>query len=324
MTFGTMIDIAIGLALVYLMLSLLAASITELIANILDLRGKNLMKGINAMLTGSFALPAQGAGTVPDPGQAATDSDDLLQKIVKHPLVQPVHAQIRSKVGSAYPSYLPATQFSSAVLDVLRAEGKVADIAAAGKAVLTSLPADNPARIAINGFIAEAGADVDKLKTLIERWFDQSMERVSGIYQRGTQIRLLIIGLLTAMLFNVSTFAVVEALATQETLRESVVKVAEATAKRGEPAVIKSTFDEAKATLENLGLPIGWGRDAKINWPTHIIGWLVTALAVSLGAPFWFNLMTQLLNLRKAGAKPPASGDIVPGGTPTPGKGATS
>lgn len=34
-----------------------------------------------------------------------------------------------------------------------------------------------------------------------------------------------------------------------------------------------------------------------------LVGWLITALAISLGAPFWFDLLNKLVNLRSAGAK---------------------
>jgi hypothetical protein len=36
-----------------------------------------------------------------------------------------------------------------------------------------------------------------------------------------------------------------------------------------------------------------------------LLGWIVTGLLVTLGAPFWFNLLTQLTSLRSTGAKPP-------------------
>ncbi len=40
--------------------------------------------------------------------------------------------------------------------------------------------------------------------------------------------------------------------------------------------------------------------------PWRIPGWLLTGLAVMLGAPFWFDALTKLLNinLRATGKKP--------------------
>jgi hypothetical protein len=305
MTFGTMIDTAIGLTFIYLMLSLLAASITELIASVLNLRGKNLMRGIHSMLTGDFKTP--GAAT-----------DPLVRKIVEHPLVQPVHLNMKGMLGSTYPSYVPGPQFAAAVLDVLR-DGRIAGTMASEAAIGVQALPDGPARTALAAIVAEAGGDIERLRSGLERWFDQSMERVSGIYQRWTQVRLLAIGLATAVLFNVDTVTVAGALSTNEALRASVVKAAESVAAAGETAALQQTYEQAKAALDKLGLPIGWPPAADAAgqagpWPQMLVGWLVTALAVSLGAPFWFNLMTRLLNLRHAGAKPPAAEDVVPGG----------
>ncbi len=35
-----------------------------------------------------------------------------------------------------------------------------------------------------------------------------------------------------------------------------------------------------------------------------IIGWLVTALAITLGAPFWFDMLKKVVNIRNTGSKP--------------------
>lgn len=37
-----------------------------------------------------------------------------------------------------------------------------------------------------------------------------------------------------------------------------------------------------------------------------LAGWLVTALAISIGAPFWFGILQSLVNLRGSGPRPPS------------------
>jgi hypothetical protein len=39
-------------------------------------------------------------------------------------------------------------------------------------------------------------------------------------------------------------------------------------------------------------------------WLTKVLGWFVTGLALSLGAPFWFDLLGKFMNIRGAGPKP--------------------
>jgi hypothetical protein len=77
--------------------------------------------------------------------------------------------------------------------------------------------------------------------------------------------------------------------------------------------------------LESLPIPIGWPsvRDHTDSWwgaaflhsllvPNaagfwKLAGLLATALAVSLGAPFWFDLLQKFLNIRTAGPVPAKS-----------------
>jgi hypothetical protein len=72
--------------------------------------------------------------------------------------------------------------------------------------------------------------------------------------------------------------------------------------------------------IRGLELPIGWvdagvGAEQRRTWPGnhwrrdggwwyqlywHWLGWLITALAVSLGAPFWFDLLNKFISVRSS------------------------
>jgi len=56
--------------------------------------------------------------------------------------------------------------------------------------------------------------------------------------------------------------------------------------------------------LSALGLPIGWDPDRRAEVSNsifqHILGWLLTAFAISLGAPFWFDLLNKFIVIRSA------------------------
>jgi hypothetical protein len=58
--------------------------------------------------------------------------------------------------------------------------------------------------------------------------------------------------------------------------------------------------------LSALGLPLGWREIPKTpdSVLLKIVGLFITIVAVSLGAPFWFDLLNKLVSLRMAGAKP--------------------
>lgn len=70
--------------------------------------------------------------------------------------------------------------------------------------------------------------------------------------------------------------------------------------------------------LQALDLPLGWSgtdvKDAKSFWNyfiqwKHLVGWLATILAICMGAPFWFDVLGKVSNIRGAGPKPSSSSD---------------
>ena len=86
------------------------------------------------------------------------------------------------------------------------------------------------------------------------------------------------------------------------------------------------SFDQLRAAVESVGYPIGWVRDAASGLPFPApqlctagptqagsvaftcsmgcaallipFGWFVTALAVMLGAPFWFDVLNKFMVIR--------------------------
>jgi hypothetical protein len=80
----------------------------------------------------------------------------------------------------------------------------------------------------------------------------------------------------------------------------------------------KCKYLSTQQQIESLGLPIGWddktdpkryftgwswagdlgGWWDQLQW--HWLGWLLTAFAISLGAPFWFDLLNKFIVIRSA------------------------
>ncbi len=77
----------------------------------------------------------------------------------------------------------------------------------------------------------------------------------------------------------------------------------------------KTSLEELKGLLDNeiaeirRPLGLGWeGVDLRelelVDLLSKFFGYILTALAVSLGAPFWFDLLKKLVNIRSSGARP--------------------
>lgn len=322
--FGSAIlDVAIGLIFVFLVMSLIVTAVSELIASKLKLRASNLEEGIRNLLHPRST------------NDSATPAEDLTKKIFDHPLVNSL-----SRPGDK-PSYIPSRTFALSLIDVIsKLDEKAPKAKEDVKALIASLP-NEELKKSLTVLAEEAEQDLEKLKVNIEVWFNNSMDRVSGWYKRRTQFIHVALGIVFAVALNVDTFLIARTLANDSALRDSLVAQAQEFAKKTPDANTdsKKEIEDRIKQLGGLGLPIGWTDepvpglrkwpgwipgtkespepdkpdfDKPVRWGElwgqtlryHIIGWLLTGFAASLGAPFWFDLLNKFMNLRSAGKAP--------------------
>jgi hypothetical protein len=146
------------------------------------------------------------------------------------------------------------------------------------------------------------------------------VDRVSGIYKRISQYVMIVLGVLIALALNVDSIRVAGTLWETPALRAAVVAGATQVAQKQQPAAASNPPDIGRVmssvagsyrNLEETNVPFGWAAD--IGWKDISVrtvgGWAITAAAVGLGAPFWFALLQNLVNMRNAGPKPSGSND---------------
>lgn len=304
---GAALDVVIGLAFTYLLLGILASGMQELVATWMQKRGKDLRKGIATLLAG-----------VDDHGNPSTR---LFDQVIGHGLIEDLSAK-------KLPSYVPARNFALALLEVLR-DGSQAPLFSQVENSIAKLPAGT-ARESLTAFVTHAAGDLDALQRSIERWFDDAMDRLSGVYKRFVRHFTLVCGLIVAIAFNVDSISLARTLWTDPGAREATAAIAQQYVESHKDVAskdIQTMMDEAKQQIVQAPLPIGWtiGPDESgMNaWQIFlhrvfesggsglwlVIGWIITALAVSLGAPFWFDSLQGLLRLRNTGPKPARSAD---------------
>jgi hypothetical protein len=101
---------------------------------------------------------------------------------------------------------------------------------------------------------------------------------------------------------NANTLTIANRLWSDQTIRAAVVQQANQAASQpgGENARdrLENAADDV-ASVAKIGVPMGWSGDAKPNWDgtgwvTTLFGWLLTILAIPLGAPFWFDTLGRL------------------------------
>jgi hypothetical protein len=193
---------------------------------------------------------------------------------------------------------------------------------------------DSDIRDVLMASLAAANNDVGKLRDNVAGWFDSAMERLSGEYKRGAKKLALIVGVVVALVLNADSIDVGKLLWKDETLRAQIVSTASETLKNDravaaahcdstqtpdvQATCLLGELDKETETLRPF--PIGWTLKDLPGWDCDKIwrsignaflwflvkggGVLWTGLALSLGAPFWFDLLQKFMNLRGTGGKP--------------------
>ncbi len=167
---------------------------------------------------------------------------------------------------------------------------------------------------------------VNALRQEIEHNFDNSMERASGVYKRNAKGVALLLGLIIAAATNADAFYMINRLSKDSALRDTITQNAGQIVLQNRNQLgyvdintLRSQTDEA---LNQIALPIGWGDanlERQLSWTskqrrpfpiwriiTLIPGWIISGIAIAMGAPFWFDLLGKAVNVRNTG-RPPAS-----------------
>jgi hypothetical protein len=168
----------------------------------------------------------------------------------------------------------------------------------------------------------------------LEEWFDTSMDRLSGVYKRQAQKLGFVIGIFLVIFINVDSIAIGEMLWREPVLRQQLASAAQSQVENGEPQT--GNISDLQQQLQALQLPVGWVAEATYscklapvntsqifgleystgmclrptvvsnttNWYKWLGGLLLTAVAMTQGAPFWFDLLSKFVNIRSTGIKP--------------------
>ena len=307
MTSFPMLDVAIGLSFMYLLLALICTTVNEMIAGWWKTRAVFLDLGIRRLLGDS----------------------ELKSELYKHPLI----ASLAQDAKALCPSYMPAEKFATALMDILTGPNAAATDVAALRAQLQR--ANIPAAKALNALLADASLDAEAVRKKIEGWFNDQMDRVSGWYKRNAQRNILLIALAVTLILNASTVRMAQTMWETPALRAALVESAKARAQAqqeqgsellpmveytnpndptgGKPVhVPQPPLSSSERQL--MGQLTGWYSDlqeckhSRQPWGSwlfsHLVGWIITMLALSLGAPFWFDTLNRFINIRNAGRAP--------------------
>jgi hypothetical protein len=370
------LEVVIGLAFIYMILSLITTTLTEFISQIFAMRASNLRRGVQTLL---YDL----------------DNTGLARKFYEHPLIKSLGHQrtMLSALGrQSMPSYINPRTFAQTILDLLANGGKLnaefkyfEDAQKIIEALNSSnLFDDNPQVQRQLQVILQGTKTLKEAEKAIEDWFNDMTDRISGWYKRYIQVITLLVSMIVAVTFNGDTLSLFNRLTNDPSVRTALVGAAQDAIRNDlvpapapeatlEPGVTPTptTPDLAGAYTKINDLQqkinasfqlVGWvfapvpptvpdvtgmddtGKQVAQNkyeaalaryrvdadaypnnpqrlpqnpsdWISKIIGLLLTGVAVSLGAPFWFDVLKRFTTIRSSGN---VSGDTSTAPPPPP------
>ena len=165
------------------------------------------------------------------------------------------------------------------------------------------------------GLIDSSLGTLDAARDKVEHWFDDTMARVSGWYKRMAQQIIFAAGLVLCLALNADALMIVRELWSDEALRRAVVAEAERKVENSADASRQNaSFEQIAMEIRKANTPpIGWSstpgdfraRPGTLGeWLLKALGIALSSFAIVLGAPFWFDVLNKIINVRLSG-KPP-------------------
>jgi hypothetical protein len=299
---SSVLDVAVGILFVFILVSTVCSAVREAIEHVMKQRAAYLEQGLREL----FRDP-KGRGLTTD--------------FFDHPLISGLFRgsyEARSTErprpwhrGKNLPSYIPSRQFALALMDVVTRgsmkqpvpDANVVKVTYASlRASVEKMQNNTHVQRALLMALDASQDDLERARLNIQAWYDGTMDRVSGWYKRSTQLIIFAIALAVTVVLNVDTVAIARTLYRDPAVLQLVVAQAE---KAHEQLRSKEAFD----TLGAMDLPLGWEfmkaegsrTQDPAPWPAfkmHWLGWLLTAFAATLGAPFWFDVLNKVMVIR--------------------------
>lgn len=282
------LEVSIGLVLTWLIISVATVEVQDIINKLLNRRAKFLEESILDMFQGE---------------------KDLVDQFYEQPVIKALYK--KNVFGKPIkPDYIPREAFSEATLEMFVKLGTDADKFEESAANLEKI-ANNKE---LNYFVSRLLPDVNiqtaatkardvhskavQFKSNAEAWFDKSMTKISFWYKDKAKTFAFVIGFALAASFNVDSIQITEQLWREPTLRQALIAQSQVANENTGPVGVA----ELEKYYEDLKLPVGWEKDEVPgvwqDWVSKVIGLLITGLAAMQGAPFWFDMLKKLLNIK--------------------------
>ncbi len=315
-----LIEVGLGLAVVFLLVATIADGINEFITRTLNTRTKALWATLSGLIQDKskqlpdIGLPFMAKAVVPGKNRPKRADGTKESDLLNTPSIRGLDYQRNTNKGTKA-WHIPGDIFAAALLEI-------ADTKAAGKSLSEKITAltDEYDGTLLGGYLRSwtttTLTDVDKFIDGVGKWFDREMELLQATYRRNVKYALAAIGLLAALALNVDAIRIASVLHQNASVGEAVAVVGDNISQNDFPDCTVEGVDplecvsEQISTLEGLDIPVvgdwtsdtwadAWGPALSKQWLGHLLGLLITAGAVSLGGVFWWDFLRWISGARR-------------------------
>ncbi len=295
------IDTAISVLFILVLMSLVASFLNETWVDRFNYRGRFLRR----MLDDIFSDPI---------------NRDFTSLLYRHPLISALYER-----GKKLPVYIPTHYFSRALVETM------ADYADNQKIAFEQNPETlevtpviqdtpeglfekyreavqglkhSPLKVLLHSFLMNSKNKSELLKES-ENWFESYMTQGSYWYKAKMQTRLFIVSFFLVIFTQFDIIITTQQIFNNDILREKISNAAVLFSQENKSLSsvdAQSAKEIIEALNQDIKLPIGWDTQP-FQW-RNIFGWILSAVLISFGAPFWFDLLGKIVNVRKISSAP--------------------
>lgn len=332
------LDLVVGIIFVYFLLSIISSSGVEIILTGMKARSKLLEEWLFKIFDKTITQPD---GTKLSLGQAIMDHCSVTALADSGNSTSYIDAKNFTSAILEKISFDPENPKNVAkdINEIIAALEKTSLLSTEFQRVL--LIYANEAKDSYTALTEKTAGEIELFRRKVENWFDSSMDRITGtLKKRYSRPATFILAIIVTVSLNADSIALARYLYSNPAARTKIamqaynvtndsplimqiqqIKTNADTSSTGamytekfKNNMIKKIkgIDQAKQGLNDV-MPLTWkagelnDEDGKFSGRllfSKIAGLLVTILAVMMGAPFWFDLLNKISNLRGTGAKP--------------------
>lgn len=318
---SNILSLVISVIFIILLFSILASSIQEILSNWLSLRGAILMRAINNLFEGpemkklyaSWVDSSDFGFLLKQPSQNFLGRffDNFAKKVrailgVEIPVPKGLTKNRKERLELP-PSYISSDAFML-MLENINLDDEY----------LNKLEDSFMKKLLIR--IKSVQDKPEELRVEFDKWYTEIMGRVTEAYKRHTQLMVFFIGITLAVVFNANMITLFKGLSQAPEEQNDINKMAMNFVAQNDTLPVYQTVDTSLANpalpkfdsvifvpvkdlmkFKSLGLkdPKDTSVYTMEGIRKNILGWFFMAIAISFGAPFWFDFLKKILNYKK-------------------------